>query len=116
MIMKAIFQWDLDLKPSHIINHQTSRQFKVPVMSRIILGAVTLLVPKLPYCLSQQKPSTDLFVCFVCVRACSISLFIGVLGTFEANSSSVLVSVQVVCRLRGQYKHLDRNVEYENEV
>lgn len=86
-------------------------------MSRIILGAVTLLVLKLLYCLSQQKLSTGFFVLFVCVRGgFGFFLCLGFFGTFEANSSSVLVSVVVACRLIGQNKHLDRNVECEKEV
>lgn len=115
--MKAVFQWDPDLKPSHIINHQASRQFKVPIMSRIILGAVTLLVLKLLYCLSQQKLSTGFF-CLLCVHEEVFGFFVclGFFGTFEANSSSVLVSVVVLCKLIGQNQHVDRNVERENEM
>lgn len=48
MIMKAVFQWDLDLKASYIINLQASRQFKVPIMSRIILGTVNIISDEIP--------------------------------------------------------------------
>lgn len=47
-IMKVVFQWDLDLKASSTINHQASRQFKVPIMSRIILGTVNIISDESP--------------------------------------------------------------------
>lgn len=48
MIVKSVFQWDLDLKASCIINHQASRQFKVPIMTRIILGTVNIVSDEIP--------------------------------------------------------------------
>lgn len=70
MIMKAVFHWDLEEKPLFcIIDHQTSRQFKAPIMYKIALDAVISML-KLLYCLNQQKPIAGFFwlVGFVCLR------------------------------------------------
>lgn len=53
--MIAVFHWNLEVEPwLCIINHQASRQFKVPIMYKITLDAA-ILVLKLLCCLNQQK-------------------------------------------------------------
>lgn len=68
--MKAVFQWDLELKASDNINHQASRQFKVPIMSTIILGTVNIISDEICSVASASRNSQQVFVCFVCMRGC----------------------------------------------
>lgn len=63
--MKGVFQWDLELKASDIINHQASRQFKVPIMSRIILGTVNIISDEIPL-LPQPTETLNGFLFVLC--------------------------------------------------
>lgn len=72
--MKAVFEWDLELKAVNIINHQANRQFKVPIMSRIILGTVNIISDEIPLCLSQHKLTTGF--CLFCVHESLLSFSI----------------------------------------